>query len=498
MTSDSPSRALILAGGGLKVAYQAGVMQVWLDEAGIEFDHVDGASGGLFNLSMLCQGMTGTEIADNWRDLPIWRGISPNWLQVWKGPFAASLMTYRRWRKNVMADHWGLDWDRIRNTGRSAAFNLYNFSTHQLEVWDAGDITEDAMISGVSLPMWFPPVRINGHDYIDAVYASDANLLDAVSRGADELWIIWTVSELSRWRNGFVHQYFQIIEAAANGRFRADLARIEANNAAIESGGEGEFGRTIDIRILRAEVPLHYILNFRSRRFTRAVELGVEHARLWCGRHGVGLSSAETAGTGAVPTYLEFTETMKGAVEAADSGATQELSVTLTIGIDDVDAFVRDPVHAARATGHVDCDWLGGRLAVDDGEFNLFVDQGPDPVHKRMIYRLPFTDRNGRRLVLNGFKEIHDDPGFDLWSDTTRLRTTIDIPPSDDDASAPPLATGEIRIHMLDFLKQLTTFRAKGPSVAAELAALGQFGKLFLGALWSVYAPIAKRSLHDE
>jgi predicted patatin/cPLA2 family phospholipase len=27
-------RSLILAGGGLKVAFQAGVLQVWLDEAG--------------------------------------------------------------------------------------------------------------------------------------------------------------------------------------------------------------------------------------------------------------------------------------------------------------------------------------------------------------------------------------------------------------------------------------------------------------------------------
>jgi hypothetical protein len=43
------------------------VLQVWLDEAGLRFDHVDGASGGTFNLAMLCQGISGTEIADNWR-----------------------------------------------------------------------------------------------------------------------------------------------------------------------------------------------------------------------------------------------------------------------------------------------------------------------------------------------------------------------------------------------------------------------------------------------
>ena len=48
-----PKRALILAGGGLKVGFQAGVLQVWLDETGLQFDHADGASGGCFNLTMI-------------------------------------------------------------------------------------------------------------------------------------------------------------------------------------------------------------------------------------------------------------------------------------------------------------------------------------------------------------------------------------------------------------------------------------------------------------
>ena len=53
---------------------------------------------------------------------------------------------------------------------------------------------EDRLISAVSLPMWFPPVEIDGAVYIDAVFATDANLEEAIDRGADELWIIWTVS----------------------------------------------------------------------------------------------------------------------------------------------------------------------------------------------------------------------------------------------------------------------------------------------------------------
>jgi predicted acylesterase/phospholipase RssA len=62
-----PKRSLMLAGGGLKIPFQAGVLQVWLDEAGIEFDHGDGVSAACFNLAMWAQGMNGKQIADNWR-----------------------------------------------------------------------------------------------------------------------------------------------------------------------------------------------------------------------------------------------------------------------------------------------------------------------------------------------------------------------------------------------------------------------------------------------
>lgn len=62
-----PKRSLMLAGGGLKIPFQAGVLQVWLDEAGIQFDHADGVSVACFNLAMWAQGMSSNQIADNWQ-----------------------------------------------------------------------------------------------------------------------------------------------------------------------------------------------------------------------------------------------------------------------------------------------------------------------------------------------------------------------------------------------------------------------------------------------
>jgi len=71
-------------------------------------------------------------------------------------------------------------------------------------------------------------------------------------------------------------------EATTNNAYKQVLARIKANNAAIARGAPGEFGRTITVREIKAEVALHYLFNFNQRRFRDEVEHGVAAARAWC------------------------------------------------------------------------------------------------------------------------------------------------------------------------------------------------------------------------
>src|SRR5467141_2337307 len=96
-----PKRSLILAGGGLKVPFQAGVLQVWLDEAGLTFDHADGASGGAFNLAMYAQGMRGGQTAENWPTSFPLRGAQLNWKALLRWPYGESLFKLDRYRRNT-------------------------------------------------------------------------------------------------------------------------------------------------------------------------------------------------------------------------------------------------------------------------------------------------------------------------------------------------------------------------------------------------------------
>jgi len=227
-------RALILAGGGIKVAFQAGVLQVWLDEAGLEFDLADGASGGTFNLAMWCQGMSGTQIADNWRHMSADAGVDPNWQEYPKLFMAESLMKLDKFRDNVFTG-WGLDWDAIKASKREATFNVYDFTDHELVILEPSQMDADMLCACVSLPMWFPPVRREGKVYIDPVYITDANLEEAIRRGADELWIMLTVSRTGTGADGFVNNYFAGAQTRASlgrGQFPAQSGRpVAADHA---------------------------------------------------------------------------------------------------------------------------------------------------------------------------------------------------------------------------------------------------------------------------
>ncbi|MEO7194076.1 MAG: patatin-like phospholipase family protein [Pseudonocardiaceae bacterium] len=291
----SPRRALILAGGGFKVAFQAGVLQVWLDEAReggkpLEFMHADGASGGVFQLAMWCQRMSGHRIAENWRRTsPIHAALELNcrgWLR------GKSLLTMRKFRTRVLRDTWGLDWQRIRASSRSATFNVFDVSGQRLLTLPPAQMSEDALVAATSLPGWYPPVIIRDRTYIDGVFATDANLEAAIEAGANELWVIWTVSTAGRWRNGPVAQYFQVIEACANGALHRSLDRIARSNRAHAQGGPAQgrpaqYPHPVRVVPLVQEVPLHYLLVFARHSLAAAVDLGVQRGRQWCRERGL-------------------------------------------------------------------------------------------------------------------------------------------------------------------------------------------------------------------
>jgi cholesterol oxidase len=203
-------------------------------------------------------------------------------------------------------------------------------------------------------------------------------------------------------------------------------------------------------------------------------------------------------------TTVRFTEEMLGHVTFGETdfarGADPSregaaaLMFHLTIEVEDMESFAHDPRRPAAARGYVHCDALGGRLPVQQGWFNLFVDVAPGVKH--MLYRLWFADGVGHPLTLTGFKLVKDDAGFDVWKDTTTLFTRVfqgHVSEGEDDG-AEELAAGILRIRARDFAKQLTTFRAGGPGLGAQLGALVKFGVIFVQQLAEAYLRKGRRA----
>lgn len=191
------------------------------------------------------------------------------------------------------------------------------------------------------------------------------------------------------------------------------------------------------------------------------------------------------------PLTLGVSDPRKAAALARTLG--HSLMFELTIATGPIEDFLADPLRGCDAVGYVSADVLGGRLPVERGWFNLFVRE-PDSDGRRMRYRLWFRDAGGTPLTLVGYKKIDDDPGPDLWRDTTTLYTQVlpgHVPVGESRSDTEAVAAGIISITPLSFARQLTTFRGEGPG---GLLALARFAKLFLGELWDVYLrPVSRR-----
>ena len=191
---------------------------------------------------------------------------------------------------------------------------------------------------------------------------------------------------------------------------------------------------------------------------------------------------------------VQFTETMRGFASTSAIGDYAEgfeqgkaddspLEFTVTVIADDVDRLVGEREHEARMEGTVTAPALSPTpLTVEDGRFNLLTRDAEHAGARQMLYAMPLVADDGRRFFLEGFKQIHDDKGLDLWKDTTTLYVTVHV----DDRDGPVAAKGIVTIHVADFAKQMTTMRG-------GLGAMAKFSRMFAGSLNETFGGVVAR-----
>ncbi|RPI21113.1 MAG: choline dehydrogenase, partial [Actinobacteria bacterium] len=168
----------------------------------------------------------------------------------------------------------------------------------------------------------------------------------------------------------------------------------------------------------------------------------------------------------------------------------EPFSFVLTIASDDVETMLADPAHRARAMGTVRAQGIHPEpLAVSDGTFELFSPHPEVGDARRMVYRLHLTSEDGDEYDFEGLKIVGDDVGLDVWSDTTTLFVTVRRATGGD-----IVGRGVLRIAVTDFVSQLRTMEVTGASgVVERLRWLARFGRLFAGAVFETYGPVASK-----
>ena len=191
---------------------------------------------------------------------------------------------------------------------------------------------------------------------------------------------------------------------------------------------------------------------------------------------------------------ITFQETMAGDFalgadtpqQGEQKGQAQDsqLAMHAEVTIDNLDKFTTDPQHLGKLNGTVDFTPFGEGLKASRGVFNLFKPtDAPNTTH--MVYELAF-EHDGQEYYLAGFKEVKDDTGFDLWSDTTTLYTTLY---KGNNKEGEVLGAGILRLGMVQLAQLLATVTVTGTDSETEKArVVAKFGGFFMGNLWDSYA----------
>lgn len=489
-------RALILPGGGMRVAWQAGAIKA-LHEAGLRFSVADGASGGTMNLAALLSGISPDDLCRRWRALDINSFLSlrgPAWYL--RFPRIGAFGDFDGIKRAIFPG-LGVDEGKIR-TQRDVAssFNICEFDSKTVTAFAHSEITIDHLLAAISLPMVTPAVSIAGKTYTDAVWIKDCNLIEAIKKGANELWLLWCIGNTPRFSDNLIEQYVHMIEMSALGALHDQLAQVKAINEDILRGGR-PFGHEtpIVLHLIKPEFPIPLDFDLVAGRTTPAelIDFGYRDAMTYLEtrQDGGTVLSPESTRMTTSPKGVSFREVMTGRLTFGetdpqtgyDHPGAIAVALNASIVIRDLDRFMADPEHGGEMTCHLYAPRLGDMPMGWHGVFRLFS-PGADPVTREMVYATTYRQDGrplwfgGRKLVRRGFRP------WRMWSETTTLYVTI----RPDDRSDEVLAAGILRLGVFDLFALMTTFRAIGCDNAWQRAACAlRFFRFFASQLLHTY-----------
>jgi hypothetical protein len=470
--ADVPRRSLVLAGNGLRVAYQAGAL-VALEEAGLGFEHIDGTSAGAMNLAMLLSGLTPDQMCDRWRSLS-----------------ARDLVG----SMPALLSRLGVDVARINAaSGLVGTFNVGNLTTRTNVAVAHRELSDALLLAAITPPGLVPPVEIEGAQYADAVWIQNANVFEALRRGAEEIWLVWCLGRASRQRVGTMPSYDQLLEMAACGGLSATFRHVAELNERI-LGGDSPYGQRAPVRfkIIRPDYPLPFESGDERGGVdgTTLVHLGYADAwRRLSEREANDALDVAPLRVATSESALALDERFGGSLTAEPAYVAREglestlisIELALSIFVHELGPFIEDPSRAAPLAGTL--GYAQASLGLRHGLVRCELD--PQTGKRRLVYEASFQPRGASGpLRLRLLRQLPG-TGPALLREVTTLQAVVFDGVTPD---APVAARGELETSEEDLTASCRALHAIEPGLPRESArAIVQLGRFLYGELYDAY-----------
>jgi NTE family protein len=183
-------RALVLAGGGARGSFQAGVWK-YLTQIGWKPDIICGTSIGAVNAAAIGSGMDTKTLIHLWTTYNRRRMYRLNLLQ-----FAAYLFSKRAIKplldtkplQKVLHDN--LDFTALKKSKTKIIITAVNMLTGHPEFFNQSQIQLEHILASSAMPLLFPWQEINGEPYWDGGVMVNTPIAPALDFGADEIIVV--------------------------------------------------------------------------------------------------------------------------------------------------------------------------------------------------------------------------------------------------------------------------------------------------------------------
>lgn len=276
MVGESQSKtALVFSGGGARGAYNAGVALAFA-RRGLFPEIVCGTSVGALVAAMV---VTGEEerLAD------IWRKLTPAQVYGLRSRVQFFLSFIRPYRypgyssdplARLIRD--SVDLDKVRSSTRRLIITCYNQTMHRVERFDNqfADLHR-ALLASTSIPLVFPPVVMNGHEYVD-LGSTVWPLKPAISAGAERIYAVLCdhPDDHRRAARNNLEWAIQVMNLAQRSNMLVDIELARRMNLT----ADGSSFRFVDLTVIQPSKTLGLgFMDFHKKlQMGRALELGFE------------------------------------------------------------------------------------------------------------------------------------------------------------------------------------------------------------------------------